>query len=392
VQTTLVGHETAPVPQILPNEPEGIGQEQSLPLTQRIAQARQQFNQFKIKTPDPTVERDLKHGWLVPVLLRLDEWLWQRWDYWYECCCNVGRLPNTPIPRIEFIGSPHSGTRKMLEASLNCIPGHGSWQTWGNWQYVNYLFDWLLFAFGHPGHKDLPPEPSGCAGASNRLYQVMNLDALLLWPYDYWGDILGDNFYGRKQGFYATPHSICEVMTRMVFDEAKDYRRETMMDPCIGTGRFPLYASNYTLRLYGMDIDPVLCKAALVNGYLYAPWMVRPIPWLDPELTQVGQEDPGKTMDATEPNRATLEASEGFDSQAARDFEAGDTPAPSLAAHLSDRMVDTAPPHAQDYLAETEHDPQEQPRVAPILKRRRKSVPGSQGLVGQGCLFPELPD
>ncbi|MBV9469737.1 MAG: hypothetical protein JOZ57_10895, partial [Abitibacteriaceae bacterium] len=64
MQTTLVGHETAPVPQILPNEPEGIGQEQSLPLTQRIAQARQQFNQFKIKTPDPTVERDLKHGWL----------------------------------------------------------------------------------------------------------------------------------------------------------------------------------------------------------------------------------------------------------------------------------------------------------------------------------------
>jgi hypothetical protein len=39
-----------------------------------------------------------------------------------------------------------------------------------------------------------------------------------------------------------------------------------------------LHASNYSLRLFGVDIDPLLVKTALVNGALYAPWMVRPFP------------------------------------------------------------------------------------------------------------------
>ncbi|MBV9468393.1 MAG: SAM-dependent DNA methyltransferase [Abitibacteriaceae bacterium] len=387
----------------VPSFPDPSAQEHSSPTPQHICQARQRFNNFPIKKPDPTIHRELSHGWMLPILLRLDDWLWQRWDYWFRCCCGNGQLPTEPIPRIQFLGSPHPHTRKMLEASLNCIPNHRSWQTWGNWQYVNYLFDWLLFAFGHPGHQELPAEPSGCTGASDRLYQVVNIDALLLWPYDYWGDILGDNFYGRKQGFYATPHSICEVMTRMVFDEGKDHRTETMMDPCIGTGRFPLYASNYTLRLYGMDIDPVLCKASLVNGYLYAPWMVRPISWLDGDLHQISQmpgteqsqdtrspgaaseevgSSPATNSDHTtpvemDPPQATLaDTTEVIESAAVSPM--------TVAARISDHMVETAPPQAHGYLADTEHDAQAQVTVTPILKRRRKQqVPHE----GQGSLF-----
>ena len=51
-----------------------------------------------------------------------------------------------------------------------------------------------------------------------------------------------------------------------------------VMEPCLGTGRMLLHASNYSLRLHGMDIDQTVLTAALVNGALYAPWMVRPFP------------------------------------------------------------------------------------------------------------------
>ncbi len=112
---------------------------------------------------------------------------------------------------------------------------------------------------------------------------------MLLWPHDYFGDLLCESSYGKQQGFYPTPHHICEFMTQMVCDEKLDIRTETVLDPCVGTGRMLLHASNHSLRLFGMDIDSTLCKATLVNGYCYAPWMVRPIPWLDERIGRVGK-------------------------------------------------------------------------------------------------------
>ena len=41
-----------------------------------------------------------------------------------------------------------------------------------------------------------------------------------------------------------------------------------------------LHASNYSLRLYGMDIDPLVVKISKINGALYAPWMSFPLPAL----------------------------------------------------------------------------------------------------------------
>jgi hypothetical protein len=95
-----------------------------------IADLRRRFDDFKVKRPDPNLCRDLKHGWLLPNLLFLDECLWQRWDYWARCYQAQELLPE-PIPRLDLLTSPHAATRKMLEASLDCIPQHGSWRTWG---------------------------------------------------------------------------------------------------------------------------------------------------------------------------------------------------------------------------------------------------------------------
>jgi hypothetical protein len=117
------------------------------------------------------------------------------------------------------------------------------------------------------------------------------------------------------------------------------------LDPCLGTGRMLLHASNYSLRLYGQDINETCVKASLVNGYLYAPWMVKPFPFLDRDLVD-----------------------------------------PSQSKAISDAMVRAV--DLQDvaaYLENTEHDTENQWRFEPVKKRRKKRP--AEECTLQGLLF-----
>jgi hypothetical protein len=119
--------------------------------------------------PDLHPKQPLEHGWLLPYLLLADDFTWKRWSYWHDVM-QSRRVIGDTIPRIEWQSNPHA--RKMLENSLNSITRYGGWQGWGSWNFFSYFMDWLLFGFGHGGHKVLPKEPSGAEGASDRLYQV----------------------------------------------------------------------------------------------------------------------------------------------------------------------------------------------------------------------------
>lgn len=300
--------------------------------------------QSRLKTLIPNLERDLEWGWLIPFMVLIDEKLDRRWEYWGRTMM-AGRLLDEPIPRIEFDPDQGSNARKNLEDSLNCIPRHGSWEGWSSWTYVDYFLDWLLFAFGHSGHKVEPKEPAGCEGASMRLYQVFDLGLQMKYPNDNLGDILAENRFGQKAGFYPTPGHIVDCMTRMLFgfsgDDLPDQRTKKVCDPCLGTGRMLLYSSNYSLRLYGNDINLTVVKTALVNGYFYAPWMVKPFPFLDLELTRGSDLLPcGKT----------------------------------ISEMVSDLLAETAStrPDVTDYLADTEFDSENQPLVEPIKLRKKK--------------------
>lgn len=239
---------------------------------------RSKIDSAKPRRYDPNVRpnRPLEHGWLLPYLLLTDDLTWKRWNYWFEMM-QAKRVIGNTIPQIEWCSNPHA--RKMLENSLNSITRYGGWQGWGSWQFFEYFMDWLLFGFGHGGHTVTPKEPLGAEGASDRLYQVFNIETLLAYPHDYFGDILAENQHGRRSGFFPTPMNVVEILVRMTVDG--DARQKTICDPCVGTGRMLLVASNYSFRLYGMDIDPTVIKAALVNGYLFSPWLVKPFPFLD---------------------------------------------------------------------------------------------------------------
>ena len=231
------------------------------------------------------LQRDLQPGWLVPYLLEIDGALWGRWDYWCQIQLE-GALPVAPIPRIAFSNGDSTKAigagpgRKMLERCLDAIGG--TWRGWGSWQQIDFFLDWLLYGFGARDVK-LPEEPGGAQGASMRLYQLFDLWPLLIWPYDHWAEILSETQHGRKNGFYPTPHTICEMMCAMSM-EGQDCRLQTLNEPACGTGRMLLHASNHVLRLFGQDIDGTLCKVARVNGYLYAPWLAKAI-----EFDEAGQ-------------------------------------------------------------------------------------------------------
>ena len=239
---------------------------------------RQNISQAKPRTPKPLgAPPSLQHGWLLPFLLLAEDALWGRWNHWHEMML-AGRIIS-PIPPIDWKSGP--AARRMLEASLTHITQHGSWQGWGSWQVFDYFMDWLLFGLGHRGQPSLPAESADFTGASERLYQVFNLETLLAWPHDYLGEILAENRHGQHLGFYPTPMTVARMMAAMTVG-SEDARTKSVCDTCVGTGRLLLAASNHSYRLYGSDINPTVIKATLVNGYLYAPWLVRPFPFLDP--------------------------------------------------------------------------------------------------------------
>jgi len=200
----------------------------------------------------------------------------------------------------------------------------------------------MLWGLGHPGY-DEPEEPLGCEGASMRLYQILNLGPWMLWPFDYLGDLLAENAYGRKQGFFPTPMQIGVMMASMLMGNCgEDMRAKTVCDPAVGTGRLLLAASNYSLRLYGCDIDETMCLASLVNGYLFCPWLAKPFPFLD---------------------AANLD--------------------PTRSQEVSDHIAAQAPPHVAERTGDTEHDEETASLFEPIKKRRRKDTADA----GQGTLF-----
>jgi hypothetical protein len=112
--------------------------------------------------------------------------------------------------------------------------------------------------------------------------------------------------------------------------------------------------------LYGQDINPTVIKASLVNGYLYAPWMVKPFPFLDAALCN------GHVK-----------------------YSDGETVSQKVSDDMSNGEAVTSRPDVTEYLDNTEHDTEHQWKFEPIKKRRKKDAydTKSEPEYYQGCLF-----
>ena len=215
----------------------------------------------------------------------------QRWPY-YLRTIEAGRLLDEPIPRVDFTDGCSGGKFgtgdgfKMIRKALDIL-----FNERGAWDSMRSLIDWLGY-----GMATAAEEPRLSDDVQEKLYRHWNLEPLLTMPHDYFGTLISEGKGSGKSwnptAFFPTPHNVCEMMTRMVMadlewrdgeatprlPDGRDARLATVCDPCTGTGRFLLHASNYSVCLYGMDIDPLVCAATRINSAMYAPWIAFPFP------------------------------------------------------------------------------------------------------------------
>ena len=211
-----------------------------------------------------------KKGWLIPYLLGLDNMFYKRWDYWTRICIS-GRIPSDPIPFIRFQPSYAYQKKQVYKNVRKCLDfaAHIS-------NPLEQFIDWLLWGFNRGNSFPLISEKT-----DDYWYRTFNMGLFYKEPADHWGEIASE-YLGRKNslGFFSTPGNVVEMMVRMNFGDKPEHehKRLSVCDPCCGTGVMLLYASNYSLNLYGVDISLLLTKIAQVNAFIYVPWMAyRPL-------------------------------------------------------------------------------------------------------------------
>ncbi len=192
-----------------------------------------------------------------------------RWGYLAKI--KLGDRDPGPIPRIAF-RRPDNRAAGDIQKAVEIAGRYGS-GGWG-WSAFRAYLDWLGFGLG------VTTDPPRLDDATNEaLYRFVNLQPWLESPYDYLGAYICE-MRGRgwnPNAFYPTPHEVVECMVAMqIADSPGDNRWKSALDCCVGTGRMLLHASNYSLRLFGTDIDPMMVLCTKINGAIYAPWIVCP--------------------------------------------------------------------------------------------------------------------
>jgi len=214
-------------------------------------------------------------------LLALSDRFDGRWTYWLKTLESGRPLPGN-IPKIRFLSQPNDEAKKNL---LDCVrhlqaKGVGACEAW------NCFVEWLLWGFAAPIQKEFPPRVD--EGTSWYWYKTFNLGLLMKFPCDYmaWAscEIAGMARAGSRDGYFPTPGNVVNMMVDVTMTEADKTKK--VCDPCLGTGIMLLYASNYSLRLFGQDIALDKVKMATANAFIYVPWVALPADHLIDWTTQ----------------------------------------------------------------------------------------------------------
>jgi len=216
-------------------------------------------------------------GWLLfyaQEIQRTHPAIPDRWGYLADTIAQK-RFASTPIPKIEFVSSPPA-IGSHIEECVRVLDRHGFWRSF------RLLIGWISFGLGiaKKSPREISPEES------EQLYRTLNIGPMMLEPSDHFGSWLAQT---RGKGwnpnaFYPTPHPVCEAMVLMTMNYVEatarkkgvDVRALSVSDPCCGTGRMLLHASNYSMNLYAQDIDEFVLEILKVNAALYAPWLLLP--------------------------------------------------------------------------------------------------------------------
>jgi len=205
-----------------------------------------------------------KNGWLIPYLTALDQMFYKRWSYWTEAVMK-DQIPKEPIPEINF-QMPMVYKDQLVKKNLKSCLDRASYR------YSNVFekfIDWILWGFNQG--KEFPDIDEEI---DDFWYRTFNLGLFYKEPADHLAD-LATEYNGNFGGYFPTPGNVVKMMTEMSFaGKPQDkHKKMSVMDPCSGSGVMLLYASNYSLNLFGQDISGLMCKVATVNAFIYVPWL-----------------------------------------------------------------------------------------------------------------------
>lgn len=191
-----------------------------------------------------------------------------RWDYWFRTV-EAGKVLDEPIPQINWLGHAHPDSKKNLETCINLCRDRFTREAF------DLFVEWILHGLSDPSVEESPAQITPALNAS--WYKTFNLGLFLQHPYDYLGEFAAE-LYGNggrnPTAYFPTPMNVSVMMAKMTFDDNEKGITASVCDPCLGSGRLLMAASNYSLNLYGMDIDRRILNVAKVNFWQYVPWAV----------------------------------------------------------------------------------------------------------------------
>jgi len=224
-------------------------------------------------------------GWLLPYLLGLDPMLTAgRNEWWFSC----DGIPEGPIPQIRFRSPsddsvaedhrdlPHKGKEPLTPAGACDHLRRMITQMYeSGWSGLRFFMEWLAFGLG----LEAEPPRGQPEKTEEMLYREFDLGILMAARADVFGRLYSENTgkgVWNPNAFYPTPHTVVEAMVNMVMHDIGDAKTKSVCDPCVGTGRMLMHASNYSVNLWGMDIDRLCVMATRINAAMFFPWAVWP--------------------------------------------------------------------------------------------------------------------
>lgn len=185
-----------------------------------------------------------------PVELSCPRWIW------YSELLLFKKIPKAPLPQMHFVDDLDGRAKKLVLSLLK-----------PNTNFDDVL-NTLLHLFGHPGYEKVDRK-----NIDFPLVEALSLERDIFG--DAYSEVMGKNLRSGT-GYFPTPQNICNMIVEMTMPDCQ--LTNTVNDPCVGSGRMLLAASNKSLFLYGNDINMTCVKMTLVNGYLFSPWLAIPPP------------------------------------------------------------------------------------------------------------------
>lgn len=201
-----------------------------------------------------------------------------RWKYWGDILYTKDLSKD--IPYINFKNNDYDRKNQVIDMLRTCIEGNNTSTASSFTNFVRYILYCIKPVMHHEGEnieEKIENAEKLIAGIDDysltRYYENFSLEALLLYPGDYLGELAAEYLGDNGSAYFPTPNSVVQFMVEVLFTDRKS-KFQKVCDPCTGSSRMLLYASNYTLRLCGQDINKDIIDVSLVNGYLYMPWAV----------------------------------------------------------------------------------------------------------------------